>query len=74
MMEEKIIIKDSNGNPLEEGGTVVLIKSLPVKGTSLTLKKGQVIKNIHLTDDDQEVEVRVDKIRMVLKTMYLKRG
>jgi protein PhnA len=73
-MSEERTVKDSNGNPLKEGDSVVLIKSLPVKGTNITLKKGMVIKNIHLTDDDNEVDVRVDKVRMVLKTQFLKRG
>ncbi len=67
-------VKDSNGNPLNEGDSVILIKSLPVKGTNITLKKGMVIKNIHLTEDEGEVEVKVEKVRMVLKTMFLKRG
>ena len=67
-------VKDSNGNPLNEGDTVVLIKSLKVKGTSTTLKKGQVVKNIHLTDDADEVECRIDRVRMVLRTEFLKRG
>ena len=67
-------VKDSNGTLLNEGDTVVLIKSLKVKGTSTTLKKGQVIRNIHLTDDADEVECRVDKVRMVLRTEFLKRG
>lgn len=66
--------KDSNGNPLNEGDSVILIKSLPVKGTSVTLKKGMVIKNIRLTDDDDEVECKVDKVKMVLKTCFLKKG
>lgn len=69
------IVKDSNGNPLKEGDSVVLIKSLPVKGTSITLKKGMVIKNIHLIeDDDAAIECKVEKIKMVLKTEFLKRG
>ena len=71
---DTLIVKDSNGNQLKEGDSVVLIKSLDVKGTSTTLKKGQVIKNIRLTDDEEEVEVRVEKVRMVLKTCFLKKG
>ncbi len=67
-------VKDSNGNLLKEGDSVVLIKSLPVKGGNVTLKKGLVIKNIHLTDDEKEVEVKVDKVRIVLKTEFLKKG
>jgi protein PhnA len=66
--------KDSNGNPLNEGDSVILIKSLPVKGTSITLKKGMVIKNIRLTEDDAEVECKVEKMKVVLKTMFLKKG
>jgi len=37
--EEELIVKDSNGNRLKDGDSVILIKSLPVKGTSVTLKK-----------------------------------
>lgn len=67
-------VKDSNGNPLIEGDSVILIKSLPVKGTQITLKKGMVIKNIRLTDDEAEVECRVEKMKIVLKTCFLKKG
>lgn len=67
-------VKDSNGNLLEDGDAVILIKSLPVKGTSITLKKGMVIKNIRLTEDDGEVECKVEKMRIVLKTAFLKKG
>ncbi len=73
-MDEVRTVKDSNGNPLKEGDSVVLIKSLPVKGTSITLKKGMVIKNIHLTEDEDNIECKVEKMRMVLKTEFLKRG
>ncbi|HYK77545.1 MAG TPA: alkylphosphonate utilization protein [Daejeonella sp.] len=67
-------VKDANGNPLNDGDSVVLIKSLKVKGTTTTLKKGLVVKNIRLTDDEEEIECRVDKVRMVLKTCFLKKG
>jgi len=73
-MEDEIIVKDSNGNVLKEGDSVILVKSLPVKGTQLTLKKGMVIKNIRLTDDPAAVECKVDKTKLVLKTEFLKRG
>lgn len=73
-MEEELIVKDSNGNRLKDGDSVILIKSLPVKGTSITLKKGMVIKNIKLTEDDGEVDCKADKMRVVLKTMFLKKA
>lgn len=67
-------VKDSNGNLLNEGDSVILVKSLPVKGTSVTLKKGMVIKNIRLTNSEEEIECKVDKVKMVLKTCFLKKG
>lgn len=68
-------VKDSNGTPLNEGDTVQLIKDLKVKGTSVTLKRGTVIKNIHLTADEEEVECRVEKVKgLVLKTCFLKKA
>ncbi len=67
-------VKDSNGNMLKDGDSVILIKSLPVKGTQITLKKGMVIKNIKLTEDDGEVDCKVEKMRIVLKTAFLKKG
>lgn len=73
-MEEELIVKDSNGNRLKDGDSVILIKSLPVKGTSITLKKGMVIKNIKLTEDPREVDCKADKMRVVLKTEFLKKA
>lgn len=67
-------VKDSNGNLLAEGDSVILIKDLKVKGTSTTLKRGKVVKNIRLTDDPSEVECRVDKVQMVLRTEFLKKA
>ena len=67
-------VKDSNGTPLNEGDSVTLIKDLKVKGTSVTLKRGTLVKGIHLTDDEDEVECRVEKVKgLVLKTCFLKK-
>jgi protein PhnA len=68
-------VKDSNGNLLAEGDSVVLIKDLKVKGANATLKRGTVIKNIHLTDDAEEIEGRTDKIKgLVLKACFVKKA
>jgi len=66
-------IKDSNGNILSEGDSVTLIKDLKVRGSSSVIKRGTVVKNIRLTDDDGEVEGKVEKTVMVLKTEFLKK-
>lgn len=68
-------VKDSNGTILNEGDTVQVIKDLKVKGTSITLKRGTIIKNIHLTDDEQNIECNADKVKgLVLKTCFLKKA
>jgi len=68
-------VKDSNGNPLAEGDSVVLIKDLKVKGANVTLKRGTVIKNIHLTADAEEIEGRTDKVKgLVLRTEFVKKA
>lgn len=67
-------VRDSNGNLLNEGDTIVVIKDLKVRGSSGVIKRGTVVKNIRLTDDEEEIEGKVDKSVMVLKTCYLKKS
>ncbi|EIJ40254.1 MULTISPECIES: alkylphosphonate utilization protein [Galbibacter] len=67
-------VKDSNGNVLNDGDSVHLTKDLKVKGMSKTLKRGNVIKNIRLTGSPDEVECRVGKSTIVLKTQFLKKS
>jgi len=66
-------VKDSNGTSLQDGDTVTLIKDLKVKGSSLTLKRGTVVKKIRLTDDAEEVDCRINGTSIVLKTIFLKK-
>lgn len=74
-MSGGIIVKDSNGTILNSGDSVTLIKDLKVKGTSVTLKRGTLVKNIRLTDDAEEIECNADKVRgLVLKTCFLKKA
>ena len=67
-------VKDSNGTLLAEGDSVNLIKDLKVKGSSLTLKRGTVVKNLRLTNSAGEVEGRAGGSTMVLKTEFLKKA
>jgi protein PhnA len=66
-------VKDSNGNTLVEGDSVQAIKDLKVKGSSETLKRGTVYKNVRLTDDDEAVECGQGRNTVVLKTCFLKK-
>lgn len=73
---EAMVVRDSNGNPLADGDTVVVIKDLKVKGSSIPLKQGTVIKHIRLVEDDPEhIEGNSDKIKgLVLKTCFLRKA
>lgn len=66
--------KDSNGNQLFDGDSVVLIKSLDVKGSSLTAKLGTVVKGIRLDPNNPEfIEGRVDGQMIVILTKYVRK-
>jgi len=70
-----IKVRDSNGAAPTEGDTVTLIKDLKLKGSSTVIKRGTVIRNIHLTDDPAEIEGRTDKVKgLVLRTEFLKKA
>ena len=70
---DKVVVKDSNGAPLTEGDSVLVIKDLKVKGGSSDLKRGTLVKKIHLIDDSEAIECRVDGTTLVLKTCFLKK-
>jgi protein PhnA len=74
--EAPATVRDSNGNALADGDTVVVIKDLKVKGSSIPLKQGTVIKHIRLVDGDAEhIEGHSDKIKgLVLKTCFLRKA
>jgi len=65
---------DCNGNTLVDGDSVMVNKDLKVKGMSKTLKRGSVIKNIRTTGNPEQVECRVGKATIVLKTQFLKKA
>jgi protein PhnA len=67
-------VKDSNGALLNDGDSVTLIKDLKVKGSSLVLKRGTVVKKIKLTDDPDEVDCRINGSGIVLRTEFLKKA
>ncbi|MBB3760872.1 zinc ribbon domain-containing protein YjdM [Xanthomonas arboricola] len=70
------VVRDSNGNLLQAGDTVTVIKDLKVKGSSIPLKQGTLIRNIRLIEDDAEhIEGNSEKIKgLVLKTCFLRKA
>ncbi|MGL2962555.1 PhnA domain-containing protein [Flavobacterium sp. RSB2_4_14] len=72
--EGKIIHKDSNGNILFDGDSVVLIKDLDVKGANFTAKRGAAVHNIKLVfDNAEQIEGRVEGQHIVILTQYVKK-
>ena len=66
--------KDSVGNILNDGDTVIITKTLNVKGMSKTLKRGDKIKNIRTIGDPQNIECRIGKNQLVIKTQFIKKA
>jgi protein PhnA len=71
---EEVVVRDSNGAVLKEGDSVTVIKDLKVRGSAGIIKRGTMVKNIRLTDDGSEIEGKVEKSVMVLRTEFLKKA
>ncbi len=71
---DAVEVRDSVGNLLADGDSVITIKDLKVKGTGQTLRKGIVIKSIRLTGDAQEIDCRFDGIKgLVLRAEFVRK-
>ena len=69
------VVKDSNGTVLQDGDTVIIIKDLPVKGSSKPIKAGTKVKNIRLTSGDHNIDCKVEGFgAMALKSIYVRKG
>ena len=53
------VIKDANGNILQDGDSITVIKDLKVKGSSLVVKVGTKVKNIRLIDGDHDIDCKI---------------
>ena len=72
--EEQGIIKDANGNVLNDGDSVTVIKDLKVKGSSSTLKQGTKVKSIRLVEGDHNIDCKIDGFgAMKLKSEFVKK-
>lgn len=73
VVEDDDVVKDANGNVLKDGDSVVLIKDLKVKGSSITLKQGTKVKSIRLVGGDHGVDCKLDSGNFMLKAEFLKK-
>jgi protein PhnA len=66
--------KDANGNLLQDGDTVTVIKDLKIKGSSSVVKVGTKVRNIRLIDEDHDIDCKIDGIGpMKLKSEFIKK-
>jgi len=72
--EEKKVTKDANGNVLNDGDAVTVIKDLKVKGSSTVLKQGTKVKSIRIVDGDHDIDCKIDGFgAMQLKSEFVKK-
>ncbi|WP_460963285.1 zinc ribbon domain-containing protein YjdM [Spirosoma litoris] len=72
---DSLVVKDANGNILQQGDTVVIVKNLPVKGSSQPIKAGTKVKNIRLVDGDHNIDCKIDGFgAMALKSEFVKKA
>ena len=74
-VEEEPTVRDANGNVLQSGDTVVVVKGLKVKGASSMLKVGTKVKNIRLVEGDHNIDCKIDGFgAMKLKSEFVKKA
>lgn len=73
--DEVKVVRDANGNVLQDGDTITVIKDLKVKGSSSVVKVGTKVKNIRLVDGDHDIDCKIDGFgAMKLKSEFVKKA
>jgi len=73
--EKGKVVRDANGNVLQDGDTITVIKDLKVKGSSSVVKVGTKVKNIRLVDGDHDIDCKIDGFgAMKLKSEFVKKA
>ena len=71
--EGALIHRDMNGTQLFQGDSITLTRSLDVKGTNFTVKRGTTVKNVRLSDDAGWVDAKVNGVEIFIKTCFVKK-
>jgi len=75
VVESGLMVLDSNGNPLQNGDSVIVIKNLPVKGSPKPIKAGTKVKNIRLAEGDHNIDCKIEGFgSMALKSEFVKKA
>lgn len=74
-VEEGFVVRDANGNVLQDGDSVVMVKELKVKGAPTLLKAGTKVRNIRLVDADHNIDCKIDGFgAMALKSEFVRKA
>ncbi|WP_028311231.1 zinc ribbon domain-containing protein YjdM [Derxia gummosa] len=69
------VVRDANGTPLVDGDSVIVVKDLKVKGSSLVIKVGTKVKSIRLVEGDHDIDCKIDGVgAMSLKSEFVKKA
>ncbi|HQZ63577.1 MAG TPA: zinc ribbon domain-containing protein YjdM [Planctomycetaceae bacterium] len=72
---EDSAVRDANGNVLQSGDSVIVLKDLKVKGSSAVVKGGTKVKNIRLVDGDHNIDCKIEGIgAMQLKSVFVRKA
>jgi len=73
--EQKRVVRDANGNELNDGDSVTVIKDLKIRGSSSVVKVGTKVKNIRIVDGDHDIDCKIDGIgAMQLKSEFVRKA
>lgn len=73
--DEESVVKDANGNILQNGDTITVIKDLKIKGSSQVVKVGTKVKNIRLVEGDHDIDCKIKGIgAMQLKSEFVRKN
>ena len=72
--DQESSIRDANGNLLQDGDTITVIKDLKIKGSSSVVKVGTKVKNIRLVEGDHDIDCKIEGLgAMKLKSEFVKK-
>lgn len=76
-LKEESLIKDMNGNVLNNGDDVIVMQSLRIQGSKDSVRKGTKVRNIRLLEDPvdgHDISARVDGFgAMNLKSEFVRK-
>lgn len=74
-VDQETVVKDANGNVLQDGDSVTVIKDLPVKGAPKPIKAGTKVKSIRIVEGDHNIDCKIDGFgSMALKSEFVKKA